>query len=471
MVAFAIGLLLAATLTIMLYSAKKAVRKEALYMAQQTTEYTTLKIDNTLKNVEEATRLMLWNVEHHLDNPAVMYEYSRKMLEQNPHIIGCAIAFDPGFYKGRDRYFMAYSFYSENSSSSLKKDAIVKGSFFGNAPYPKQIWYSVPYKTDQPYWTPPLSDPDPNGNIIISYCLPIHGKDGQTVGVLAVDLPLKWFAAAIHTTKPSPNSYSLMVDKKGTIIIPPAAVQQRLLNDTTMCYFATNSLAQTLARIQDGYEQIKRKDNDYYIFSKKLDSFDWYVGVVYPAYDILDEYYHLRGQVIAILVVSILTLFVLCLLLTYRQLHPLQQLNRLAQHIANGHFNESMPHTKQDDEIGQLQDHFLQMQQSLSERISQLKQLSASLEHQGEVLREAYGHAQEADHLKTAFLHHITEHIVVPVMNILADVEMMSANHRHMSHKENMRVVNNILHQGQIVTSLLNKLLDDSLKETEESND
>ena len=94
-----------AALGIMFYYSRLAVKEEAIEKASQTLEGTMLRVGNTLHEVEVAANNMKWLVEQHIDEPDSMFVFSRKILENNPHLIGCSIAFDPFFYEEWGQYF------------------------------------------------------------------------------------------------------------------------------------------------------------------------------------------------------------------------------------------------------------------------------------------------------------------------------------------------------------------------------
>ena len=107
MIVFSMAILLMASLAVMLYYSRKAVKEEATQKAAQTLEGVTQHIDNTLLSVELATGNIFFSMLPHLNNPEMMYTYSRQLVESNHFIAGCAIALKPDFYKDR-KYFMAY---------------------------------------------------------------------------------------------------------------------------------------------------------------------------------------------------------------------------------------------------------------------------------------------------------------------------------------------------------------------------
>ena len=103
-----VAVLLAVALIAMLHFSRKTVREEAILEAEQTLDGTVEHIDEVLLSVEQSTGNMYYNMYSHIDNPEMMYVYSRRLVESNPYIAGCAIAFEPYFYKDRGELFMAY---------------------------------------------------------------------------------------------------------------------------------------------------------------------------------------------------------------------------------------------------------------------------------------------------------------------------------------------------------------------------
>ena len=102
-------ILFVAVLWIMLWFAHRALEEEATQKALATLESASLTIDNELSKIETAVRNMRWAIEQHIDYPDAMMGLSRQMLETNPSIEGCNIAFRPDYYPSKGHYFMVYN--------------------------------------------------------------------------------------------------------------------------------------------------------------------------------------------------------------------------------------------------------------------------------------------------------------------------------------------------------------------------
>ena len=146
MVFIAMAILLMASLAVMLYYSRKAVKEEALQKASQTLEAAVQRIDNILLSVEQTSGNIFFSMINHVDDPDMMLTYSRKLVENNPFVAGCAIAFKENYYKDR-QYFMAYVYRNDDGNMAYSDSPIIQAETFGNRPYTEQVWFTQPMET------------------------------------------------------------------------------------------------------------------------------------------------------------------------------------------------------------------------------------------------------------------------------------------------------------------------------------
>lgn len=467
-----IAILLSVALFIMLRYSRQAVKEEAMKNVEQTLDAATEQIDNILLNVEQTTGNVYWDILRHLDEPDRMFTYSRKIVETNPHIIGCAIAFEPYFYKEKGKYFMAYVHRSGTGELSTTDSPIIQDSIFGNRPYNEQSWYIYPMETGKLRWLGPMKSGNSDSDAIISFCLPLSGPDEQKVGILGVDVALGTLSEIIKATKPSPNSYCTLIGSDGAFIIHPD--ENKLLHQTAFTQTgqdpSVKKAVEAMLSGETGHRAMRLNGRDSYVFYKPFkraaiqgrstDELGWSVGIVSPKDDIFSDYNHLLYSFPLFAAVALLLLLGVCWAFAHRLLQPLRLLTKTAQRITEGHYDESVPDTEQQDEIGYLQNNFRQMQQSLAIHVNELERLTSTLQEQGEILQTALERAQEADRMKTAFLHNMTNQMATPVEDILTNAGILCDRYGSMEQRESVRMVNNIQRQGQVITILLNHLLD-----------
>lgn len=477
MVALPTALILTAALLVMLHFSRKSIKQETLQKAEQTLEATVQSIDNILLSVEQASGNTYWNMLEQLDKPERMQVYCRKLVETNPYITGCAIAMEPYYYKDHAKYFMTYTHQTKTGMASTNSP-IIQAETFGNRPYTEQEWYTQPMKSGHPCWIGPLKNTDTEGGAIISFCLPIYNRDGARVGVLGVDIALQQLSQIVLAVKPSPNSYCTLLGSDGSYIVHPDST--KLMHETVYSYYkesdnqSIKEAAAAMVTGQTGYKEFQQNGKDWFVFYKpfnrsvlpgrSMEKLNWSAGIVYPKDDIFGQYNRMLSVVVAISLTGLFMLLVLCQWFTHRRLLPLRMLTKSAQRIAEGDYNDPIPDSKQEDEIGQLQEQFQQMQQSLATHVNELNRLRASLQIQGEELRTAYERAQEADKLKTAFLHHMTNQMIAPSQTILTSVDTLCQQWSNMSKEEAAKVVDSIQKDSQTITDLLGGMLERSEK-------
>ncbi len=475
-VVLAMATLLTAALFIMFRYSRKALREEALQKAIQTLDVTVQNIDNILLNAEQASGNIYWDLLLHLNEPDRMPQYARLLLEASPYITGSAIAFEPDYYKSRGHYYMTYVHRTGSGQLGTSRSPIIQAETFGNKPYTEQIWYTTTIEAGHPCWINPMKNANTEKEAIISFCLPIYGREGRPVGVMGVDISLSQLSDIVLAAKPSPHSYATMLGSDGSYIVHPDS--DRVAHHTIYTRLSEKSSARKAALAmlsgETGYKQFRIDGTRSYVFyqpfkrsavpGRSMEEIGWSVGIVYPEDDIFGTYNRLLYTVLAIAVAGLLLMLVFCHWFTHRQLVPLRLLTSSTRRITEGHFDDLIPDSRQQDEVGRLQNHFRQMQSALAANMGELERLSRTLRQQGKVLTDTYEHAKEADRMKTAFLHNMTNQMTEPVKVIQEDVGRLCHHRQDMEPQEARRLADDIRQQGETIT----RLLDELLKKSEE---
>ncbi len=372
------AVILVTALGYMFNVSRQAIRQEAENHATEILENTTLRVNAILERVEVAANNTDWLITRHLDGPDSMFVYSRRILENNPDLNGCSIAFEPGFFKQKGRYFSAFS---------LRDNGEILTTQEGNEHYEYfyMDWYQLCKLLDRPVWTEPFLDYNPEDiyskDMIASYCKPIKDKNGKYVGTISVDLSLTWLSNTISAVKPYPNSYSIMTGRGGTFFVHPDSTKlfyhtiftETLDHEDT----ALAALGHAMQRGEEGMRQLVIDGQESYVFYKPLGNTGWSVAIVCPESDIFGAFDRLSRAVTISVFVGLLLLLLICIQIITRELKPLRRLADQARIIAKGNFDETLPESRRVDEIGQLSQSFSDMQRSLAGYIEELKQTTA----------------------------------------------------------------------------------------------
>ncbi len=372
------AVILVTALGYMFNVSRQAIRQEAENHATEILENTTLRVNAILERVEVAANNTDWLITRHLDGPDSMFVYSRRILENNPDLNGCSIAFEPGFFKQKGRYFSAFS---------LRDNGEILTTQEGNEHYEYfyMDWYQLCKLLDRPVWTEPFIDYNPENiyskDMIASYCKPIKDKNGKYVGTISVDLSLTWLSNTISAVKPYPNSYSIMTGRGGTFFVHPDSTKlfyQTIFTETLEHEdTALTALGHAMQCGEEGMRQLLIDGQECYVFYKPLGTTGWSVAIVCPESDIFGSFNRLRRAVTIAVLAGLLFLLLVSIRIITRELKPLRQLADQARIIAKGNFDETLPESKRVDEIGQLSQSFSDMQRSLAGYIEELKQTTA----------------------------------------------------------------------------------------------
>ena len=419
-------LLLVALLIIFVFS-RKAVKEEALQDAGQTLEATMQRIDNILLKVEQSSGNIYWKMLPHIHQPEMLELYTRKLVEATPYITDCTITWD---------------------TDSNATDSIFTG------------------------W---INPEEKNANAITTFRLPVF--DGRRkVGVMDVDVSLALISKLLLDVKPSPNSFCTLLKNDGTIIVHPdsVALNKNILELTKDDHPSMTEAAQAMLNGETGYKHVKLNDQDFYVFYKPFERAEvmgramsklgWSAGVIYPEDDIFGDYNRLLYIVLIIAIAGLALLFLSCHFFIHHQLLPLRKLEKSAQHIAEGNYNNPIQYSRRQDEVGRLQNHFREMQQSLATRMGEMSQLTATLKQRGEELQTTYEQAQAAERMKTNFLYNMSDQMMSPVDGIRQRVLTISQSDNQLTEEETCQLVDGIQLRGEKVTALLNQLIAESEK-------
>ena len=462
-------LLLIVTLGTLAYFSHRALHQEAMRNAEQMLEATVQDIDNILLGVEQSTGNIYYDMLEHLDNPDRMYTYSRSLVESNSNIVGCAIAFKPGYYPGKD-LFMAYV--HRKSSSAKGKSELVTSDTFADRPYTKQAWFSESMKTGKVGWIDPLKGDDTENEPLACFCLPFSDSHQVRAGVLAVYVSINRLSKIILAAKPSENGYSVLIANNGSYIVHPD--NEKLRNPMIFSQHQLQASPQELEAAESmlagesGMKEFERDGSDWCVFYKPFErvewegrssgSMGWSVGLVYPESDIIGTHNVLLYLVAAIALVGLLIFFMLSRWIIRSQMRPLKHLEYSAQNIADGNYNEVIPTSDRQDEIGVLQNRFTKIQKSLRFKTEELEDEAKQLNHEGNMLSAAYDKAVEVDGIKASFLHYMTTQMSAPVEDIDSSVTSLCNNYRDLSKPEKEQHVDTIRRKSLKMVELLDLL-------------
>ena len=371
-------------------SSHKLIAEEAMKSAEHVRDAAILDIEKTLKEVEVAVSSEAWVVEEKLASKDYLYHITRRLVEENLHIVGSAIAFKPLYYPG-EYFFSPYSYIDEGSGEILSKQL---GSNQYNYFY--MDWYQIPFLTGKPCWTEPYVDEGGAGYLMSTYSFPIKDRNGEVYAIMTADISLDWLAEITSSIKPYPSSYVVLVSKCGHFI---NSVSDGVKYGETV--FSTENYVKSDRSVSDLHEiSMKMMSGESgmmrYSIGNKLAfvvfgpiSNGWRLNITCDYREVLASTSTMHLVLTLVGLFGILILFLFCYSTIRKLTKPLTEFSRSALSIAKGNFNTELPEIKYDDEIKQLRNSFDFMQHSLTSYMENLKETTAINERLGSELNIA----------------------------------------------------------------------------------
>ena len=463
-----VSVLFVTSLFIMFHHARKSIYQEAMEKARQTLRTTELRIDNTLSEVETATRSLHWTIEKRLNRPEIMDSLCRTLLKENPQVQSCVIAFEPGVYPKYGIYHEVYAHRNQNDSTRI--DVTING---GKQLYTREKWYFTPLHHEKPIWIDPYIDVEHGEtSIITSYGMPLHNKEGELVGVLSAQISMKWFADLVLSLRPFPNSHATVMGTDGHLIIHPDSTLDAHEAFFTEAFYDPTSdghlAAISMKTGHVGHSELRVDGIPNYIFYHPFENAGWSVAIVCPKSDIFSSYYSLQRYTLVISLIGLLLLALFSLFISHFQLKPLQLLADEARRMASGQLDEPVKESHRTDEVGYVQNTFREMQLSIGQHIADINHLTDVLRQRNEDLKLAYEQAREADRMKDAVILNMSDRMEQSVKAIHATVADFRQHVAEMDADECSQMADKIQKHTEITTELLGNLLDIADKKEEE---
>lgn len=458
-----IVMLLGVSLGVLFFFTRKALVEEAKMDAEQRLEATVQHVDNIMMTIEQASGNIYYRLLDYIDQPERMSTFCRRLVESNPNIDGCSIAFKPGYYPDREQFFTYVHRKKYNSSELIASDKTT------NLPYTSQAWYTETMQTGQASWINPGQNKDSGLEPILTFCLPIRDKSRECVGVIAVGLSINLLSQIVLEVKPSPNSYSLLLAHDGSYIIHPD--REKLAGQTVFTQPEVTESPSALAAAEamlkgdTGDMSFRMNNFTWYIFykpflrtnisSRSMKPLSWSIATIYPKGDIFGEYNHLVLHVMVIALIAVFVFYILCRSAIRKQMKPLMYLTESAERIAEGHYDESIPDVKRDDEVGAFYKHFQHMQKVLEKNITKQEEQRVTLLEHHENLQKIYQQIQDDEQVKATFLHNVTNRMIAPSESIVASVANLCDNYQDITLPEADKEIANIKRQSETILELL----------------
>ena len=462
-----IGILLLAipifvvSLGILFTQSRHMIRLEAVGRANSVLNSTMQRISRNLLTIETATNAYSWLIERSLQ-PDSLLSYSRRVVQLNPHIDGCSISAEPDVFPQYGKYFSVYTVRETDAITTVIEEEY---------DYFSKIWYKTPRDLNKPCWVAYFDESDSLeltiDGMVASYGRPLYNADNRFVGIVSTDLSLLHLSKLMSVEKPYPNSYFMMIDDQGRYFVHPDSTKL-----FTQTIFSGADPRRQTDLIALGHEMTAGNQGrmnavidgvSCLVCYKPVPGTSWSLAIVCPDRDVLASYHRLTYIVIPLLIIGLFVIVTLCSRAVGQTIHPLNELLDKTQSIAAGNMEVYIPHTQREDVIGNLQNSFATMLQSLNFHIGIVRYSSYQTKLRNEELEHATKLVQEADRQKTAFIQNVTHQIRTPLNIIMGFAQILGKESEDQLIEEEVKsLTSTMTHNSRLLSRIVLMLFDSS---------
>jgi methyl-accepting chemotaxis protein len=230
-------------------------------------------------------------------------------------------------------------------------------------------WYYVPVNAGKPVWL----DPYLNENIkvtMISYVVPIF-KDGESIGIVGMDINFDRFTSIVNSIKPYENSYGALLNGKLDFLIHP----QLQLTDNLAAIHP--GLAEQIKGQELGVTTVKEKNEDKMISFAKLSNGQTLL-IDSAKNDIYRDVNTLTKRITIVIVCAAIAAALVAYFMGSRISKPLNKLILDMRRVKEGDFTvRTSVHSQ--DEIGEIGANFNGMVEELGNLTRSIRAVSGQI--------------------------------------------------------------------------------------------
>jgi len=452
-------LVFVASLGVMFVQSRLMLRKKATERMVSVLDNTVLRVRACMDRVETATNSNGWMALEYL-NPDSLLTITHHVVLFNGHVNGCSITTEPDVFPEQGPY-SAYSIREGDSVVTVKEKAY---------DYYNQVWYKLPKHQAKPCWTDPFNDYNENSlytkDIIASYCKPLYQDNGRFIGVISADLSFKRLKETIAENQPYPNTYYALINSEGRFIIHPDSTKE--FNKTIFEDLDPETQPELIALGHEmttggkGNMHIRINGTECLVCYMPVPDTKWCMALVIPDREILQPYYRLVYVIVPLIVIGLIIILLISRKIVAQSIKPLNQLLAQSQIIAQGNYDETIPHTDRHDAVGRLQNSFATMQESLNRHVSDISRVAEEAKLKNEELVKATQMAEDADRQKTVFIQDVTHQIRTPLNIIMGFAQVLRNSLGEIPHDEVKKIVDMVDHNTKTLSRMLLMLYDSS---------
>lgn len=347
----------------------------------------------------------------------------------------------------------------------------------GDYDYYNKVWYKTPRQQDSACWVDPFDDFNAgtlsSPEMIASYCVPLHDGRNRFIGVISTDLSLSKLNETITAEHPYAHSYCMMLGADGHYFVHPDTA--KIMKKTIFTAVDPKqhpdiiALGHQMTKGHTGHMEVEIDGEKHIVLYRPLEGTPWSVALVCPSGEMLRGYNRLNYIVLPLIIVGLLLLVMGCRRIVRHFIQPLGQLARELQQIGSGEYEQALPHSNRTDVIGQLQNSFCEMQQSISQHIKEAQQYIQEAEQRTAELEQATRLAKQASEQKTQFMQDMSHQIRTPLNIVHGFAEVVSDGCEVIPSDEKQQIAETMFVHTNALDYMVSKLLTTAVIENQET--
>lgn len=232
-------------------------------------------------------------------------------------------------------------------------------------------WYLDTKAKGDTFYTAPYKDAT-TGKMVVSVTQPVI-KDGKNLGATGIDLTIEEIVSIISNYKVGSNGYLVLLDRDGVIMYHPdkSYILQKVpdvLKDVGQNM--VEGKKSVVSRVVNGQSKI--------LAYAPISSNGWSIMAVQPEKEVLKPVTSIRNLIIAVYAVALLVLFIFTYLRMKKTLKDIPSIINGMNMVKSGKLNTILT-VKSEDEIGQIQENFNIMTNTIKNLIISTQNVSGKI--------------------------------------------------------------------------------------------
>lgn len=350
--------------------------------------YATVLVDNSVDRVNSE----ISRIEYHLANSAPLVE--RKLANRSAYfgmverivtsdslIIGGSIALCPDTLpSGEKQLYMAYV--SIGPDEKLHRKLLDNINEYN---YTEMSWFTDAVGGDSVVWSEPYFDANAGDMMMVTCSYPLKDNAGRKAGVLTVDISLERITEELARLRPIDDSYSIIIDSKGVFMAHPDST---LLLKKDIFEYAREIGCKHIEKVgtdmlacRKGYSHTDIGGEDSLVVYEPVTGTGWSICCVCSYKSIMSSMDIITVKAVIFLFFGLLVTIILVRIVVLYSMKSLALLKNAATEISNGNLDVQLPTMKPSDDIGKLNNAFMEMQKSLRQQMERLVETTKAKEH------------------------------------------------------------------------------------------